>query len=280
MFIIGILLLSGGLFYLLVFSPIFRLNKINIDGIIGMDPRPIDDIVLSILNKKILFGKIPVNNPLFLPDNEILKEIGAISFRIKNVSVRTEILNHIILVKIDQRQPSAIWCRVLQPELPPAVSLNATTSESKVRSDSMASAAPEAENCFFVDVEGFIYETAPIISGGALPTVYQQSNIDLKVGEEVSNQRMFGFILATKKDLSSININLTDFIVEEQSAGDLEILAPDGWRIYLDTTAQSPDAQISVLKRVLLEEIKDKRSQLDYIDLRVAGRAYFKLKTP
>jgi hypothetical protein len=77
----------------------------------------------------------------------------------------------------------------------------------------------------------------------------------------------------------AVNLNLTDFIIKSQSVGDLEILTPEGWLIYLDITHPA-DIQIDALKRVLQEEIKENRSRLEYIDLRVPNRAYYKLKTP
>lgn len=262
----------AAVFYGLIFTPLFRIDKVFVEGAeIGFNEE-----IKKIANQKlakIIFEKIPVNNQIFLPDKAIANEILNKFPEIKVVNIKTRLSDHSLTINFQLRQPSAIWCRVLVPDN--LVEVSSSTDEAII--SSAPSTLPEAENCFFIDNDRFVFKPAPILSGGIVPIVYEQMTRDLNIKDVVSNSKALQFILETKKQLDAANLNLTDFIISGQTLGDLEILSPDGWKIILNLDV-SPAVQINALKRVLEEEIKEKRGQLEYVDLRVENRVYYKLK--
>lgn len=260
----------GGSGYLIIFSSIFRINKIIIQGNKEIKNDQIEKITESILAEKI-FNKIPMANLIFLPDNKIKNAILNNFPIIKEATFIKNFRDRSLTIKIKERQPSAIWCRVLVPE-PSQVSSSTGQQISKELFDALP-----IESCFFVDEQGFVFRQAPIFSGGPIATVYDQTIQSIKIKDNVTNEKTLTFILEAKKELRAININLTDFVIQSQSLGDLEILTPENWRIYLNIN-DSVSNQIGALKRVLEEEIKEKRTQLEYVDLRVADKVYYKLK--
>jgi len=59
--------------------------------------------------------------------------------------------------------------------------------------------------------------------------------------------------------------------------GDIEAQTDKGFKIMMTVDGRSEE-QARVIKSVLENEIKDKINALDYIDLRVENRAYYKLR--
>jgi cell division septal protein FtsQ len=264
-----LLILAGEVFYLIIFSGVYRINRISISGAKETKQDSLQKLSNEILSAMIL-GKIPKNNPLFLSTDQIRQAMLDNFPRIKSVSFKNDFKDHILFINVSEREPAAVWCRVLSSQSA------ATSSRSLIGQEAQIN-LPTPENCFFIDSGGFIYSSAPILSGGAVPTVYEENTGELSIGSNVSNPDTLQFILAAKKELAAVNLNLTDFIIKSQSVGDLEILTPEGWIIYLDFS-HSASSQINALRRVLEDEIKDSRSRLEYIDLRVPNRAYYKLK--
>ena len=274
---------AAAVFYGLVFSPFFRIDNIFIQGAAKEYGGQIKQIAEQKLSAKI-FWRIPVANQIFLPDKEIAEEVLDRFPEIKTVDIKTSLAAHSLTMDLEVRQPAVIWCRVLPPDNLFTVSSSTDEALQSFETRSL----PDVEKCFFADNEGFIFRPAPVLSGGAVPIVYEQLSRsirdaalgrthDLSIKDVVFNSKALNFILEAKKQLNAANLSLTDFIVSAQTLGDLEILAPDGWKIILSLD-KSPTAQINALRRVLEEEIKDKRSQLEYVDLRVENRVYYKLR--
>jgi len=266
--VVVFLIFLAGALYCLIFLPTFKMNKVFVAGTRETDALSIEAITMSLVQEK-FFGKIPKDNLILFPQKKIIGAILGAFPEIKSVALTKKPFEHLAVIKIEERQASAIWCRVEAPESEQVSSSSATQA--------VQASLPLAEYCFFVDSEGFIFKPAPILSGGAVPTVYDKTSQDINLGSTVANPERLKFILAVKKELAGVNMNLTDFIIASQTLGDLEILTPEGWRIMLDTN-MSPSSQVNALKRVLQEKIKEKRAILEYVDLRVEDRVYYKYR--
>lgn len=271
----------AGVFYTVFFTSILRIDKAVV---LGADEfrSGAGEIAKQKLAQKI-FNKIPINNYLFLPQKEISGAILDKFPEIKAVVGKKSLGEHSLSLNLEPRRPAVIWCRVLTLDtaavlnLPPAAPDTVASSTDGTQVSPESPGLPEAENCFFADSDGFIFKAAPVLSGGVIPIVYERTERDLKIKDTVFDERALQFILETKKQLDAVNLGLTDFVISGQTLGDLEILSPDGWKIILSLD-QSPAVQVNALKRVLEEEIEEKRSQLEYVDLRVENRVYYKLR--
>ncbi len=273
-------IVAAGFFYFLILSPYTKVNKISVFGAKKTDSVELQKKAEEILQGKIL-NRLPIDNLIFLPEKKISEMILANFPEVAAVSLVKKISAHTLEIHLSEREPAAIWCRVAPKPVP------STTSSTTVVAAPLGGEipvakqdfSPEVDKCFFIDQTGFAFRPSPVLSGGDVPTVYVETAQDLALGSSVLDQKLLQFILDTRRALVAADLNLTDFVVRAQSAGDLEILAPEGWLIYLDTN-RPPTGQIDALKRVLEQEVKEKRRQLEYVDLRVENRVYYKLKTP
>ena len=275
-------ILGAGAIYLLFFSPALKIKSIEISGAKNIEPVKIKKIVEQILQEKIL-SKISRNNFILLPQNKIVDAVLSSSPEIKTVKLGKKLTDRLLKVEIVEREPSLIWCHILSPT--PAINSTSTSSiaTSKIISNNSDSVfnptitAPEADKCFFMDSEGFVFKEAPILSGGRWPTVYDQTGREIGLAQSVVSVKILNFILEVKKEIAAAGLNLGDFVIKSYSLGDLEIIASDGWLVYLDLN-YPVQTQISALKRTLDEDLKNNQNLLEYIDLRVPNRVYYKLK--
>jgi cell division septal protein FtsQ len=261
---------AAGIFYLIIFSSLLALDKIRVEGNKEIKEEQIIEIAGPLLAKKI-YNQIPVANPVFLPEEKIKSGILENLPEVKSVIVAKDFKSHSLIIKIEERQRSAIWCRVLVKEP------NQVSSSTGQKTNQNESGFGPIEKCFFVDDQGFVFKPAPIFSGGPVATVYDETIQSIEIKDKVSSEKTLSFVLAAKKELGANNLDLTDFVIKSRSLGDLEILTSGSWRIYLNINNSVKD-QIYSLKRVLEEEIKEKIGQLEYIDLRVENKVYYKLK--
>lgn len=269
------LIFLAAIFYLIFFSKIFEIKNIVVVGAQQVKKEDIEKIVAQTIQKKV-YGQIGLNNFILLPENKIKDAILGRFAEIKSAAFQKNLKNHTLTLEISERNPAVVWCKVLPLVLEnssSSPSQNATSSDAEISGEF----SPEIDKCFFTDEQGFIFKPSPAITAGFLTTVYSQDERPLNIRDTVTDEKTLSFILALKKEFSVSNLGIDEFFIKSQSPADLEILSSEGWQIYFDLT-RSPDEQVNALKRVLQQEIKEKRTSLEYVDLRVSGRVYYKLR--
>lgn len=156
-----------------------------------------------------------------------------------------------IEVVFKKHENIGVWCQIEPKE-------TATSTERQIN------------QCFYFDSEGIIFRQAPLIKGSIILNVYGIKD-SIKIMDEIMSPEMVEFITAIKQGLT------------EKKAVDFEIISPEdlrattvqGWQIYFNP-AYSAGSQLDALKMVLEEEIKQDVETLEYIDLRIQGRVYYK----
>ncbi len=133
---------------------------------------------------------------------------------------------------------------------------------------------PQSESCFFADSDGLLFREAPEISGTLLVTFYGRGDQTL-LGYQVVASSTINFANQTKKEMRSAGMAATDFIIEGGIQPDLSVLTGEGWWVYF-SLARPYLTQVKILQTLLADEIKEKRATLQYVDLRMPNRAYYK----
>lgn len=246
--------LLGGLAYFLIWSPYLWVKEIKIKT----DREPmyysfaeIEEAARKILENRFLYF-IPQKNIILASVGKIEKDILERFPEIKLVNISKKAPS-ILEIEIEERKGIGVWCNYKEER--------------------------EIRDCFKIDKDGVIYKESPLISGNLVLNIYSAKNSSAKIKDEVVPPEVMNFILTTKKELSEIKtagkifpavVNFEFVSVEELRAKTLQ-----GWWIYFNPTV-SVDLQIDTLKAVLDNEIKGDLSSLEYIDLRIEGRVYYK----
>lgn len=137
---------------------------------------------------------------------------------------------------------------------------------------------------FFVDASGTPYEEARLdtLPGTLLPTVKnddQSSRVTL--GVPVVASSFVQFIQYLQKEVPAVTgAEVAEIRIPSLSAREVHFLLDNNWELRFDVTRDAA-AQTDTLRKVLESTISpEERAALEYIDLRIQDRVYYKTRTP
>lgn len=228
--------------YIFFFSGILNISAVKVSGAETLDPKGVEETTKTFLGGR-TFLVFPKNNRAFLNEKlltaSLLEKYPRISKA--DISYRSKTLE----ISIQERKPVAFWC---------------------------------FEECFLVDEIGVIYEEAPKAGSGVVLKIRDETGRNLRKGSRAVSEETMKFMLALRESLRP-QVFVTRFVVEEESLGANYVRADTetGWYMYVDTLEKG-EATVSNIKNLLRQEIGSNVNRLEYIDLRVPGRAYYKLR--
>lgn len=247
-------LIAGAGVYFLFFSSVFKIKEISVKG---------NDYIISssIINgfndimseKKWFFLK---NNNINLFDSveakqKIIKEFP----RIDSLDLVKNYPNK-LSVNIKEREIADILCQSRGGDDAP---VNFIFSK-----------------CFFIDKNGIAFDVAADTQGFLILKILDKRGETIELNKKILNPEFIDFVKQIKDSFrGAINANIKLLVLEHPAQRELIALV-DNWKIIFNVSSDAKN-QLLVLKQVLEKEIKDQRGKLDYIDLRVEGRAYYKI---
>lgn len=219
-----------------------RIKNIVVEGNSFLEKEKIIENIDSSVSGK-YFYFIPKNNILVASKKEIADNLLNNFLRVKSADVSKKLPDG-ILVKLEERNPSALLC--------------------------------EDKNCFFVDDSGYVFEESPFFSGGIFVKFIDQRNErNFSVNTNILPEEEFGNLINFSELLSREGIKVAGIILKNE--GLYEFHTSEQWHILL---SQRSDYKISFdnLKIALSGQIKEKRPELEYIDLRLQNKVFFKYR--
>ena len=230
--------------------PYFQVEKIEINGNNLINS---DDLIKKIktnLEGK-YFGLFPKANIFLIPKDKILAELPEEFKRIKKISLDKKYFSA-IAVKLEERSNAVLFC--------------------------------EKEDCAYADENGFVFEKAPYFSGAVFLKLVEQRNsdsgenakaIDEYLGTSLIAESEFKTILEFTGLAAKTGGGVSEVILKKENI--YEFYTQEGWKIILNDKNDPQSAYINLIT-ALDANIKDKRQKLDYIDLRLGNKIYFKYK--
>ncbi len=247
--------------------PKFRINEIAINGEKALDKEEFLADIREILKERFLIV-FPLDNIFIFPKTKISDEALNKFPILKKISIERDFPNKII-VSVEERKASALWCKHLVSN----ISLSAQSASSTEADKTESSFG--ARECAFSDENGFIFSQAPDFSGGIFLKFFDERVKPAEIGKQMLEEGEFKkliafYDLAAKKDFSAANVALKD-------GGVYEVYLKEGWYILLNDK-NNPDSSLDNLKIVLEQIVKEKRPRLEYIDIRFGNKIFYKLK--
>lgn len=262
--------LMAGTAYFLFGSSILQIKKIKIVAPDFISKEAIQKIIQNNLDQN-FFWLFPKKNIIFFSTNNVVADILNFSPEIESVSVNKKALN-LLEVNITSRQNVGVWCKTAKHQIEADEDIidNATTSDKLFKQEEIT-----VERCFNIDKNGVIFKESPLISSNLILLIYDstyQSTSEIK--SNVASPETIQFILTSKQWLANdLNIKIDNFEIISET--DLKAKTSEGWQIYF-SSLNSVESQLNSLKTVLTELIKNDRLSLEYVDLRIDGRVYYK----
>lgn len=237
-----------GVFYLLFFSGYCDIRGITVSGAEKIDEGAARAVVADMFGARSLFF-FSYRNFLIFPTDEAARAVKEKFPAIDSVDVGRKIWGAKIVVAIVEREPVAIVC-----------------------------GKKEQDACMYLDSEGVVFAVAPRIVGASVLRIEEES-LSAITGFPIQKyvSEAMDFIARVKRDVrEKVGITIETFVFLNEY-GDVEAHTQEGFTIWF-SMKQDAELQAQILKNLLAAEIKDQAPNLEYIDLRVENRAYYKLK--
>lgn len=243
--VILVLMISGGIFYLLFLSSPFQIQEIKISGNEKVLIEDVKSLIEKAVEKKILVFQ---TKSIFLTTTNQIQEIVFRNFpQIAKVEFKKQ-LPQTLVIKIEERKPIAIFS--------------------------------QNENYFFIDNEGIIFEKKPE-TVNLKPQQPLIENLllraELKLGDRAVEKELLSQILEVKSQIENeLEIPINEVLIVSEDRLNFKTL--EGWEFYFNPQKDS-NWQLRKLKAVLETEIPlGKRKDLEYIELRFGDLAPFKYR--
>ena len=250
LFYLLLLLFAAAVVYLLFFSGKLSIISVHVSGTKNISSRDVIAEAESQLTGKYL-KILAKNNILLARDGKIQEDLLGRFRLIENVTVKKKFPN-ILLVEIFERTPTLAVC---------------------------------APDCFMLDENGTAYDQVDpnmeTFKKQNLIRLSVQSGLNVALGQKnVLDKGYMNYILSIRPRLKSeFNLEVTpDFQTPNPMAEEADVKTEQGWLIYFSTVIPL-DKELQMLQAVFGSQIpSDQQNNLEYIDLRIDNKVYYKLK--
>jgi hypothetical protein len=227
------------LLYIFLFSPIFKIRAIEVSGNQEIETAEI-------------INKFDYQNIFLTTEKKVRDDFIKKIPKILDLKISKNFFKQRIKLFIKEREKAGIVCQ-----------------------GSPAFAEATAGKCFYIDKQGIIFEEAPQTSGSLILLIKDYSQRGLELGKEIFSEDLMTSVLKIRNDLDSeMNIKTLSFDVSTFPVKDLKVITNESWYVLFDAE-RDIKSQLLGLKAALKEKIKD-RKNLEYIDLRIENRIYYK----
>ncbi|HVQ44988.1 MAG TPA: cell division protein FtsQ/DivIB [Candidatus Saccharimonadia bacterium] len=189
--------------------------------------------------RKLVASRWQWGNLLTFDDGAFVSKLQQDDPLLRSVSVRRRWL-HTIVVTATLKQPSLGWST--------------------------------GNQTYVLDRDGTVIGT--VVGAPAFPVVYDGSNLPVQVGQKAVSAHFVAFAGQVVPALAATGIQVARLDIKDTTL-DLAATTNKGYRLLFDTGREVPEelADLQAVQRLLVAQ---KRTPAEYIDLRIAGKAYYK----
>lgn len=254
-FILVIVILAIALRFL-VNSPIFLIKNIEIYGTKTISKNEILNIYQDQLEKHRFFI-LPQNNIFFFDKDRLEKKIED-KYILQDLEISKKYLDTII-IELEETITSVVYL----------------TRDQAYYLDLKGQVISEVKSFDESDNENRAIE---VLRNRAvaenLPVIYNEENIEVKIGDSVVASEVIEFIIELNEKLTEANIAIDYFQINPENNKEVWAKTSVGYEIYFSRDLEII-SQIQNLTVVLEEKIKNP-ADLEYIDLRFGQKVFYK----
>lgn len=239
-----------------IFLDAIQIKSIVFRGLESIEEEEIRKSVRDLLNGRELF-LFPKSNIFLASSKEIENNLLKKFPHIGSIDVNKDFFPAGLSLTIKERALWVILCRVELVRGEPNESI---------------------EECYYMDKEGIIFGHSPQFSGTLITKIKDFASTAPSLLSSPLRARELDYIRVFKDGENMFEeLRGLQFVFDDESRDSFEIKTAEGWRVILDVNAD-PKELLENLLLSLREEIKGKRLNLDYIDLRLGNKIFYKFK--
>ncbi len=223
--------------YIVFFSDIFKISRVDVQG-------PNKEITqsLEVETNKYIKSLLTNNNWIFLNSEDLKKQLQKTFTGQESIIVKKKFPNK-LEVKTDAQKSAIIW--------------------------------KTGKQSYVISVSGrAIGEINEKKASGSMPTIVDGSNIPVNVGSKVVARDFVDFVMKLDGYFKANKIAIEQYSVAETTS-ELNVKINGGYTIRFNTS-DSADSQLRSLTATLDLLKSQNKVPLEYLDLRVTGRAFYK----
>lgn len=257
-----VLIVFGGLGYLVIYSPVFKIKQIKISGIERFSESEIISQLKSSVANQSEFNK-------FLgPDNILswFKGVGNLNKNypiFENFAIQKSLLSRTIEITVKERERFGAWCP------------SPLKDNSSLEVNGGASQSSKGEGCWWFDKSGIVFDEAPYTEGFLINKVNDYSGRTLKAGDLVLPDNFFQNFLKVYIVLDKVGLKTSNLSLDNLDSQEIILEASDNSPKIYFSLRFDPSFSISGLNSLKQDLGLDR---LLYIDLRTENRVYYKNK--
>lgn len=267
--------LGIGLFYAVFFSGALAVSEIELRGAEKTSRDALRQIIAEFLERRIA-GAIPQNNIILIPSAELASTVRERLPALRSVQASKNILKRRLLVAVEERTYAGIWCTRGERETTHSASSTITVTVTSTAADSAGRQLPSHGPCFLMDAKGVLYDMAPESTGILQLRLVGSTPQDPQLGATAVNGQTLAWIARAKEALEK-QFSIRTTVFELRDPADAIAHTSAGWPILFDT-ARPLESALSALRQALAAIDQSVRT-IEYLDLRIEGRVYYKTKS-
>ncbi len=183
-------------------------------------------------------------NLLILSKFRLKSELAASFPAITDITIGKDLF-HTLIVSFKKRIPIGIWCDITR--------------------------------CYYFDKEGIVFADAPQTEGSLILKITDLSKSNVSLSDKVLDSGRINFVINFSDNINKLDtFKILEFKINPNPSVDFEAITNKNWSIYLDDR-QDPALAVSNLLTILDEAVKN-TGNIEYIDLRIPSRIFYKLK--
>jgi len=223
--------------YALTISSLLRIKKIEIVGLQTLNEDSVREQIQVIVGSSAISQNI-----LFVPMGEINSQLKKDNYQIAKAEV-SRIPFNTIKVTVTEQKPSILW-----------------------QSDTTLSILTEDGRAYAGEPNNELKQTLPI--------VIDSTNLPVRAGEKIVSESFVKFVNKLHTQLPQKGVKATTYQVE-QSTTEIFVTTDSGYKIRFDTSRSIEDQLIDLV--TVLDLLKKQgKKPLEYIDLRINSKAFYK----
>lgn len=257
-----VLLIGAG--YLIVYSSIFRITRIDADNKQINADEIIRDLKSFFINQsKITEFLGPENILIWKPEKigEFIKNYPQIA----ELKIEKDYFGREIKINIKEREKFGIWC---------ITRTNTDQTQTNTENNpSISVSSPYESVCWWFDKNGVIFSEALRVEGQLINKIDDFSGHSLSLGELILEEKFLSnlfkiFEILEKSDLKIKSLKLENLELQEVVT-DFPLMPKIHFSLRINS--EFALAALESIKKIGFDKI-------EYIDLRVKNRAYYKMK--
>lgn len=225
------------------FLPDFQIKEIDVQGNKKISDEDITANILTVISGR-YFLIFPKDNIFIVSEEEIEQILTSVYPALEEIYLKKRFPAK-LLVNVREREPIAVLCK--------------------------------GQQCAFIDSSGYVFERAPYFSGGVFLKFIdnREENKEIQFKSKFIDMEEYRKILEFKNKFSRTGLETNEVVLEKD--GVYRFITNEGWFVLLNDRSDL-ESPFDNFVLALNSEIKEKRADLEYIDLRFGNKVYYKFK--